>query len=262
MPVPAPDAALWGTVAAWWRRFGELARETRVTVGGMPGRIEAAPLSIGGEGPHMVAIDLVGTDFYWWQVEYPDECRAFLAKITEGMIRAEKTCRTVDPRPRTAYGLAEDSAQAMSAQMFRDFCVPFDERLYAEFGAGLPDGRGMHMCGRSDHLHAVLADELRISSFNVFGHLVDPRVAARNLGGRCRLWGNIDPMLLLGGTPDTIKAARRCLEEMAPFGGFTLGDGANICPGTPLENLNAVTVAAVEYGAPPRAHGGTRKGLT
>ena len=109
----------------------------------------------------------------------------------------------------------------------------------------------MHMCGRSDHLHAVLTDELRITSFNVFGHLVDPRVAAKNLGGRCRLWGNLDPMLLLRGTEAEVKAAAwRCLEEMAPCGGFMLGDGANICPGTPLRNLNAVTGAAADYGVP------------
>ncbi len=37
---------------------------------------------------------------------------------------------------------------------------------------------------------------------------------------------------------------------MAPCGGFMLGDGANVCPGTPLENLAAFTEAAEEYGRP------------
>ncbi len=262
MEVPAPDAGLWGTLEAWWRRFVELAEDTRVTIGGKPGRVKAAPLSIGGEGPHMVAIDLAGTDFYWWQAEYPVECRRFLKKITDGMIRAEKRFRTIDPRPRASYGISEDSAQAMSAGMFDEFCVPCDERLYREFGTGLPDGRGMHMCGQSAHLHRSLVDKLHISSFNVFGHPVAPRTAAENLGGRCRLWGNVDPLLLLNGTKDQVKAAaRRCLEEMAPCGGFTLGDGANICPGTSLENLNAMVEAAQEYGpveprAQPRRHAG------
>jgi hypothetical protein len=34
---------------------------------------------------------------------------------------------------------------------------------------------------------------------------------------------------------------------MAPCGGFMLGDGANICPGTPLESFQAVLAAAKEY---------------
>ncbi len=250
MEVPGPEDGLWGTLVRWWQAFAEFAEQTEVTIGGLPGRIEAAPLSIGGEGPHMVAIDLVGTDFYWWQVEYPDECRAFLAKITDGMIAAEKHFRRIDPRPRGSYGLAEDSAQAMSAAMFRDFCIPCDERMYDAFGRGLADGRGMHMCGRSMHLHQALTEDLHISSFNVFGCLVEPEVAAANLGGKCRLWGNVDPLLLLNGSAAEVGAAsERCLEAMAPFGGFTLGDGANVCPGTPLENLDAVVAAAERYGA-------------
>jgi len=66
----------------------------------------------------------------------------------------------------------------MSAQMFRDFCIPFDRRFYDAFGTGLADGRGMHMCGQSGHLHSALTDELHISSFNTFGHLVAPATAA------------------------------------------------------------------------------------
>ena len=249
--LPAHDAGWWGKQIAWWHAMHELCAATEVFFDGTPGRVEMGPLSVGGEGPHIVAVDLAGTDFYLWQVDRPEECRAFLAKITAGMAAAERRMRQIDPRPRGAYGVAEDSAQAMSADMFRTFCLPYDEALFREFGAGLDDGRGMHMCGKSAHLHAVLVDELAISSFNVFGAAVPPEVAAQNLGGRCRLWGNVDPVLMLTGTRAAVKAAaRRCLEAMAPFGGFTLGDGANVCPGTPLGNLNALVEAAEEYGNP------------
>ena len=49
------------------------------------------------------------------------------------------------------------------------------------------------------------------------------------------------------------QAKQECmeaLEALAPCGGFTLSDGANICPGTPLENLAAFTEAAKEYQVP------------
>jgi uroporphyrinogen-III decarboxylase len=63
------------------------------------------------------------------------------------------------------------------------------------------------------------------------------------------LWGNINPMLMLNGTRDEVKrACLDALEALAPCGGFMLGDGANVCPGTPLENLAVFVEAAEEYG--------------
>lgn len=140
----------------------------------------------------------------------------------------------------------------MSAQMFREFVVPCDNRLYEAFGRGPADGRGMHMCGISTHLHRSLMEDERITSFNVFGYQVPPRVAADNLRG-ARLWGNVNPMLMLNGSKAEVKrACLDCLAAMAPGGGFMLGDGANVCPGTPLENLVVFTEAAEAYGMPAR----------
>jgi hypothetical protein len=34
-------------------------------------------------GPHMIAVDLAGTDFYIWCVEEPELCKEFLSKITQ-----------------------------------------------------------------------------------------------------------------------------------------------------------------------------------
>jgi len=254
LQMPEPTAGLWGKVLEWQARMTELAAETRVTFAGQEGIVAVGPPSIGGEGPHMIAVDLVGEDLYWWQVEHPDACHRLMDKITKGMIRAEESFREIDTRPRGGYGLAEDSAQIMSDRMFREFCVPYDCALYDRFGAGLPDGRGMHMCGNSTHLLGSLKREERISSFNVFGYMVDPHDIARELAGATYLWGNIDPMLMLNGSRTEVKAAaHRCLEVLAPCGGLMLGDGANVCPGTPLANLAALTEACQEYILPKAA---------
>ena len=132
--------------------------------------------------------------------------------------------------------------------MFTEFCMPVDDFLFNKIGTGLKDGRGIHMCGDSTHLLRALKDDLKITSFNIFGYKVSPKAAAENLGGNARLWGNINPMLLLNGTKEEVKdAARECVLALGPHGGFMLGDGANVCPGTPLENLAALTEAAQEY---------------
>ena len=251
LPVPEPTSGLWGRRLQWWLRMKELAAETEVIFNGRKGRVELAPLDIGWEGPHMIAIDLAGENFYLWMLEYPEACHRLLDKITTGMIQAARLFRQVDPRPRSAYGTAEDSAQIMSADHFKQFVVPYDLRLYEAFGAGLKNGRGMHMCGDSTHLHRALVEDLKITSFDLFGYRVTPAVAAKSFGGKVLLWGNINPMLMLNGSKQDVKAAaRECLEVLAPCGGLLLGDGANVCPGTPLENLAALTEAAQEYGLP------------
>jgi uroporphyrinogen-III decarboxylase len=247
--VADPETGLRGEAIAWWQEMKELARQTKVTFNGKEGRVEVGTLSLGGLSPHMIAIDLVGQDFYWWMLEYPEACQRFLEKITQAEIDAEEHTRDIDPRPRGGYALAEDSAQIMSAELFRRFCVPCSNTLFERFGDGFRFGRAIHMCGDSTHLHKALKEDLKMNSFVIFGYLVPPKVAAANLGGTTLLWGNINPMLMKDGSYQRVKAAAwECIEEMGPCGGFMLGDGANVCPGTPLESFHAIIDAAEEFG--------------
>ena len=254
--IPAPGSGLWGRARDWWLQMRELARETRLTFNNrVEGRVDVGSLGLSWLSPHMIAVDLVGLDFYWWQVEYPKECHKFLAKITTGLIQALRYFMTIDDRPRSQFCIAEDTAQIMSPEMFQEFCVPYTAELFDTFGTGLRNGRAMHMCGQSAHLHQVLVDDLHISSFDIFGYQVEPAAAARNLGGRMYLWGNVNPMLMLNGTRDQVRqAALDALAAMAPCGGLMLGDGANVCPGTPLANLAALTEASEEFGLPEISH--------
>ncbi len=248
---PEPGAGLWGQATDWWLRMKELAADTKLSFGGVEGRVDVASLGIGGLSPHMIAVDLVGHDFYWWQAEYPEQCHTFLGKITDGLIRAQRHFMTIDERPRGGFGMAEDTGLIMSPEMFREFVVPYTGKMFDTFGKGHRFGRGLHMCGQSTHLHRALVDDLRITSFDIFGYMVDPETAAENLGRTTLLWGNVDPMLMLNGTQDEVRtSALLALEAMAPCGGFMLGDGANVCPGTPLESLAALTDASEEHGLP------------
>lgn len=248
-PMPEPGTGLWRRAIDWCLAMRTLAGETCLTFGEVDGRVQVGGLSISGLSPHMIAIDLVGVEFYAWQVEHPAECHRFLSRITDALIAAQRHFMAVDGRSTGGLGcIAEDTATAMSPAMFREFCVPYTARLFSELGNG---ARGIHMCGPSTHLHGVLRDELRITSLDLFGYVVNPADAARNLGGRVRLWGNISPMLMLTGSRTQVKqAAHDALAAMAPCGGLMLGDGANVCPGTPLANLAALSEAAVEYGHP------------
>jgi uroporphyrinogen decarboxylase len=69
------------------------------------------------------------------------------------------------------------------------------------------------------------------------------------MGGRVVLICNVNPMLIRSGTPDEVRdAVRRVIEKLGPYGGLIIQDGNNIPPGSPLENINAMTEAAEQYG--------------
>ncbi|MCL2813388.1 MAG: hypothetical protein FWD23_02180 [Oscillospiraceae bacterium] len=245
--IPGPEEGLYGTVIKWHARMKELAADTELSFRGKPGRVNVPPINLMALGPHMVAIDLVGGDFYWWCLEEPEACKEFLQKITDGITEAEEHIRKIDPRGGAydVFGIAEDSSTVMSREMFLEFVVPYDKQLYERFGK---KHRSMHMCGPSGHLHAALTDELRINSFDSFGYQVKPEYIAKTMGGRVRLMGNINPMLMLTGTADEVRGeVMKTLEHLGPLPGYILSDGANICPKTPLENINAIAGAAFLY---------------
>jgi uroporphyrinogen decarboxylase len=72
---------------------------------------------------------------------------------------------------------------------------------------------------------------------------------ASAMSGRVVLLGNIDPRLILLGTPsEVIEATRRVIEKLSPGRGLIIQDGNNIPPGSPLPNINAMMDAAERFG--------------
>jgi uroporphyrinogen-III decarboxylase len=196
----------------------------------------------------MVAVEMVGTDFYTWLYDYPEVCHRFLDKITTALIEAEEKFRKIDPRPRSIYGLAEDDGCNISEATFKEFSLPYDVRMYDHFGAGLVDGRSLHNCGPSNHLLDTYIKDLKISTYSLYGYSCTPEIAAEKLAGKCYLWGNISPMLLHSGPKEDIAAyTRHYFDILAPYGGIVFGDGANCVPGTPLEHMAVCVDVAEEY---------------
>lgn len=251
-PEASPQDGAWGTCIAWVREWRKLLEDDiRVRFNG---RVVKVRVTTGmyGLGPFSTAVDLAGDRFYEWLYEAPEACHAFLATITRSMLRMERYCREyVDPSRSGGIALSEDSAQIISAAQFREFVLPYCNALYDAF----PGVRVHHMCGSSAHLLSVLRDEMRITHFSGFGSVVEPEVAARELGGRVQLLGNVDCWLLQQGPAEQIRqAAAHCLEVLAPYGGYTLSDGCNVTPTTPLEHLNLMMESAERFGLPVSRH--------
>lgn len=256
-------SGLWAVAARWSQEMEAIAKDIHVRFNGKDIAVEVGRAGVSGEGPITVAVDLVGPDFYWWLCEYPRACHKLLETITHSIIGTETTFRRKYAVPQhSGFCVGDDAAQMLSPALFQEFGMPYSIAIYeALSGDGM--GKGMHMCGRSDHLHSLLV-EMGVNDFCGFGREVEPEVAAANLGGKMLLAGNVDPMLLLSGPRSAIReAADRCLRALAPCGGYLLQDGFNVAPATPLEHLSVLREAAEAYGLPQlaQARPGEREAL-
>jgi len=198
------------------------------------------------DGPFGVAGDLMGqTELFTACYERPDFVRELLRIITGKMIEYLDFCWEEEQLPARDFAWTDDLAVNLSAEMFRDLVLPQEKRLRFHF-----DGRlSLHMCGKTDHLLEIFRDDLAIHELQGFGYQVSLDRIAGVMGGRVVLLGNIDPMLIHSGTPEQIReATRQVIEKLAPHRGLIIQDGSNIPPGTPLENINAMTEAAELYG--------------
>jgi len=199
------------------------------------------------DGPFGIAGDLMGaTELFLACAERPAFVRELLRIITDKMIGYLDYCAEEMklPKPRD-FAWSDDLAVSLSREMFEDLVLPFDRRLRDHF-----DGRlTFHMCGRSDHLLGLFRDGLRIHEFQGFGWEVSLDRVADVMGGRVVLYGNVNPMVVRFGTPAEVgEATRLVIEKLAPCRGYIVQDGNNIPPDSPVENINAMMVAAEIHG--------------
>jgi uroporphyrinogen decarboxylase len=200
------------------------------------------------DGPFGVAGDLMGqTEIFLAVHEKPQFVAELLRIVTDKLIEYLDFCWEEEGLIERDLSWTDDLAVGLSAESYRQLVLPEEKRLRFHFS-----GRAsLHMCGRTDHLLEIFRDELSIDEFQGFGYQVDLEKVARIMGGRVILLGNVNPFVVHQGPPERIReATRTCLEKLAPLKGYIVQDGANIPPGTPVENINAMMEAAVAYGCP------------
>ena len=198
-------------------------------------------------GPFTVACEVAGmADVSLALYERPDWATELLSVVTDKIIEWMSFVERVQGMGE--LWIADDYAGNLSLHQFRRFVLPCLLRIRHAF-----PGRhfGYHMCGKVDHLLRCLADELRINEFTLFGYQVNKELVQEIMGGRVVLTGNVNPLNILSGTPDSVfEEAMTALRIFGRGnGGFILADGANIPPDSPVENINAMMRAARAFAA-------------
>jgi uroporphyrinogen decarboxylase len=141
-------------------------------------------------------------------------------------------------------GLGDAVASQISPNMYREFALPYEQRIFEAVRAKGGLSR-LHICGNTTHLLA----EMRHSGADIvdLDWMVDLRRAAEALSG-VAVCGNLDPVaVFLQGTPEHVRGGVR---RNAAAGGprWISAAGCEIPDGTPAENLHAQRRALVELG--------------
>lgn len=193
-------------------------------------------------GPFTLAAQLSGaTDICMALYDRPEFARELLSIVSEKIIEMMQFAERIQGMD--ALWVADDYAANLSLGQFREFVLPCLLRIRGHF----PRSRFIfHMCGKADHLLSTLTNELRIDEFSLFGYQSDKQLVQEVMGGRVLLVGNVSPINIAFGTPESV--IEESLAALRVFGsgdgGFILSDGANVAPESPVENVNALWHAA------------------
>lgn len=144
-----------------------------------------------------------------------------------------------------AIQLFDTWAGLLDRYRFREFDLPYAKRVFERLaGTGVPR---VYFALHATHL----LPEIRDCGADVVG--LDWRVglaeAARVLGDRFALQGNLDPALLMAPPPVIETKVREIVEDAAGLPGHVFNLGHGVLPGTPVEHLQALVAAVRRHSA-------------
>jgi uroporphyrinogen decarboxylase len=146
------------------------------------------------------------------------------------------------------FGAALCSPNMISPDFYREKILPCQKRQIETLRAHGGDHFLMHICGDVTPIITDIADS-GCDHIDIDWQ-VDSAAAKRTLNGRATIRGNLDPAMLFHDTPDTIyEACLALVQDTGTDGGFILGSGCDVMPGTPMENLDAMMQAAIDASA-------------
>ncbi len=142
-------------------------------------------------------------------------------------------------------GLGDAVASLVSPAMYRQFALPYEQRIFAAVKAKGGLAR-LHICGNTTKILADMpgsgADLIDLD------WMVDMAQAAEIYGDQVAICGNFDPVaVMLQGSPAQVaEATRRCAQQGGPR--WFSGAGCEIPDGTPHQNLRAQSLALRNLG--------------
>ena len=242
--VPHPSGGLNAKRIEWYHAMVDANQNIEVTLNGHPLEVTVTLSQPGGPIPSAFA--LAGANLFLWMAMEPERVHTLMQIVTESHMNCVRFFDEMMGRELGhPTGLGCDAAEMVSADMFREFVVPY----YLKIWKAYPGPRGFHNCGQNEHLLDLIKDELQITSHNGFGFCVDPAVLAEKMSGCVVLRGGPDPFFIKSESRDNIGGiSRKYITMLGMHGGFILSCGGGAALGTPIDNYHALVEASMQLG--------------
>ncbi len=134
-----------------------------------------------------------------------------------------------------------------SPAYYREFCLPYETQMVQRCNRiGIP--YSIHICGFCD---PILADWMTAQApLWEIDHKTTFEKARAVTKGKVTLIGNLDTSsVMYSGTPDDVKqAAKKVIDACRPECGLILSSGCLLAGNTSVDNMQALSDAAREYG--------------
>ena len=191
LEVPSPDSGLNTKYIEWVRAMQEAAADLDVRLNG-----EAIDISVShshGGGPIPAAFALAGENMLMWMLSDPERMHRLMDTVTRSHLNCVRFFDEMYGRdPDHGVWLGADTAEMLSPDLFREFVVPYYERVWEVY----PKRRVLHMCGKIDHLLEIIRDEMKLDFLSGFGFPTDRHKLADCMAGRAVMLGGPSPMLV------------------------------------------------------------------
>ena len=227
---------------------GEIRRENdRALVGCFGGHIFQAGQFLRGWSQFLM--DLVGR---------PAMAQAIMEKLTQAHIRAfDRYADTVYKHVdiiEVCDDMGMQNATWISPKTYRESVKPYHEMLYGHIKERTGAKLLLHSCGS---VSSLIPDfiEIGVDILNPVQYTareMDLKRLKRDFGADICFWGGgVDTQKTLAfGTPEQVSdEVKRCIDILAPGGGFVFSVVHNVTEGVPLENILAAFETARAHGA-------------
>ena len=226
---------------------------------GLPVRAPSTLPGEGTDGPLDAAYKLRGAaQVCLDMLTDPDYYHDLMDYITTSLIRRMKATREWlwERHPdspdkgqfrRPGFAFADDAVVLLSLQQYKEFVLPYHQRLVQEFSDG---GRiSIHLCGDATRFFRFLRDQLNVYSFDT-GFPVDHGWLRKELGPEVQISGGPPVMSIKDGPVSAIadKVREICGSGIMEGGRFILIAANNMAPCTPVEHVAALYEAAKQFG--------------
>jgi uroporphyrinogen-III decarboxylase len=197
-------------------------------------------------GPIPSAFALCGSNLFLWMALDPERTHKLMDIVTESHIKCLEyidDLKGIDHNHPIWLGC--DTGEMMSAEYFKEFVVPYYQRIFERY----PAPRIFHMCGKIGHILDILRDDMQINRLDGFGFPVPAEDLADSLAGRVVLRGGPHPVLIHDGPKEEIlRICEHYIHTVGRHGGFILSEGFGVMAGTPPDHIEAMVEVSKRVG--------------